>query len=181
MPRALLVHPEFRSASFWNYRDTCQLMDASYPAAPLGLCTVAAMLPSDWELRLVDRNVEPLTDEALDWADYVLTGGMMPQQLDCLELIHRARQRGKTVIVGGPDPTSSPRIYSEANHLILGEAEVTMPPFLADLAAGTPMAVYESPEKANVAGSPTPRFDLLKFERYNHIGIQFCRGCPFNC
>src|SRR5690606_18941409 len=74
-----------------------------------------------------------------------------------------------------------PRIYSEANHLILGEAEVTMPPFLADLAAGTPKAVYESPEKANVAGSPTPRFDLLKFERYNHIGIQFCRGCPFNC
>ena len=68
MPRALLVHPEFRSASFWNYRDTCQLMDASYPAAPLGLCTVAAMLPSEWELRLVDRNVEPLTDEALDWA-----------------------------------------------------------------------------------------------------------------
>lgn len=181
MPRALLVHPEFRSASFWNYRDTCQLMDASYPAAPLGLCTVAAMLPSDWELRLVDRNVEKLTDEALDWADYVLTGGMMPQQLDCLELIHRARERGKTVIVGGPDPTSSPRIYGEANHLILGEAEVTMPPFLADLAAGTPKAVYESPEKANVAGSPTPRFDLLKFERYNHIGIQFCRGCPFNC
>ncbi len=181
MTRALLVHPQFRSASFWNYRDTCELMDAKYPAAPLGLCTVAAMLPGDWELRLVDRNVATLTERDLDWADIVLTGGMLPQQLDCLEVIRNARARGKKVIVGGPDPTSSPRVYAEADHLILGEAEVTLPPFLADLQAGTPRHTYESPEKADVTKSPTPRFDLLRFDSYNHIGVQWCRGCPFNC
>jgi len=85
------------------------------------------------------------------------------------------------VVVGGPDPTSSPRVYAEAHHLILGEAEVTLPPFLADLAQGTARHHYESPEKADVSRSPTPRFDLLKFDRYNHIGVQWCRGCPFNC
>jgi hypothetical protein len=176
-----MVYPEFRSASFWNYRDTCQLMDARYPAAPLGLITVAAMLPSDWEVRLVDRNVDRLHDADLDWADLVFTGGMMPQQLDCLEFIRAAQAKGKYVVVGGPDATSSPKVYREANSLVLGEAEVTLQGFLADYRAGTPQPIYQSEAKANVAESPTPRFDLLKFERYNHIGIQWCRGCPFNC
>jgi radical SAM superfamily enzyme YgiQ (UPF0313 family) len=181
MPRVLLVYPEFRSASFWNYRDACALMDAKYPAAPLGLITVAAMLPTAWEVRLVDRNVEPLEDGDLAWADYVFTGGMLPQQRDCLELIDRARGLGKTVVVGGPDVTSSPEIYGTADHLILGEAEVTLPAFLRDLDRGTAQPVYQDPAKASMLDSPTPRFDLLKFDRYNHIGIQWCRGCPFNC
>jgi hypothetical protein len=179
--RALLIYPQFRSASFWNYRDTCELLDARYPAAPLGLCTVAAMLPPGWEVKLCDRNVDPWDDRLLDWADIVLTGGMMPQQRDCLELIHQARERGKRVVVGGPDATSSPRLYEEASHLILGEAEVTLPPFLEDLEAGAPRKIYQDKRMADVQTSPVPRFDLLKFGMYNHIGIQWCRGCPFNC
>jgi radical SAM superfamily enzyme YgiQ (UPF0313 family) len=181
MTRALLVYPEFRSASFWNYRETCELVDARYPAAPLGLCTVAALLPTEWEVTLVDRNIEPWDDSMLDTADVVLTGGMMPQQRDCIELIRKARAKGKTVIVGGPDATSSPHLYDDASHLVLGESEVTMPQFLSDLAAGTPKKVYTDPRKADVQKSPTPRFELLKFDRYNHIGIQWCRGCPFSC
>jgi radical SAM superfamily enzyme YgiQ (UPF0313 family) len=181
MTRALLVYPEFRSASFWNYRETCELVDARYPAAPLGLCTVAALLPPDWEVTLVDRNVEPWDDSMLDGADVVLTGGMMPQQRDFIELIRKARAKGKTVIVGGPDATSSPHLYDDASHLVLGESEVTMPQFLADLAAGTAKKIYQDARKADVQKSPTPRFELLKFERYNHIGIQWCRGCPFSC
>ncbi|HXI22016.1 MAG TPA: B12-binding domain-containing radical SAM protein [Gemmatimonadales bacterium] len=181
MPRVLMVYPEFRSASFWNYRDTCQLIDARYPAAPLGLITVAAMLPPAWEVRLVDRNVENLEQGDLEWADLIFTGGMLPQQVDCLELIHRGRSLGKTVVVGGPDATSSPHVYEEASHLILGEAEVTLPSFLEDLARGEARPVYQDPAKANVQTSPTPRFDLLRLERYNHIGVQWCRGCPFNC
>jgi radical SAM superfamily enzyme YgiQ (UPF0313 family) len=176
-----MVYPEFRSASFWNYRDACELLDARYPAAPLGLCTVAALLPQDWEIRLVDRNIETLEDRALDWADVVLTGGMLPQQLDCLEVIRIARERGKVVIVGGPDATSSPHVYREANHLVLGEGEVTIPKFLADFAAGTAQPVYKDEARANVQESPTPRFDLIKLDKYNHIGVQWCRGCPFNC
>ena len=181
MTRALLVYPEFRSASFWNYRETCELVDARYPAAPLGLCTVAALLPADWDLTLVDRNIEPWDDSLLDSVDVVLTGGMMPQQRDCLDLIRKARQRGKRVVVGGPDATSSPHLYADADHLVLGEGEVTIPQFLADLAEGTPRKIYQDARKADVQGSPTPRFDLLKFDRYNHIGIQWCRGCPFSC
>jgi radical SAM superfamily enzyme YgiQ (UPF0313 family) len=181
MTRALLVYPEFRSASFWNYRETCELVDARYPAAPLGLCTVAALLPSEWDVKLVDRNVEPWDDAMLDEADIVLTGGMMPQQRDCVELIRKARAKGKTVIVGGPDATSSPHLYDDASHLVLGESEVTMPLFLADLASGTAKKIYQDGRKADVQKSPTPRFELLKFDRYNHIGIQWCRGCPFSC
>ena len=181
MTRALLVYPEFRSASFWNYRETCELVDARYPAAPLGLCTIAAMLPADWDVKLVDRNIETWDDSMLDEADVVLTGGMMPQQRDCVDLIRKARAKGKTVVVGGPDATSSPHLYDDASHLVLGEAEVTLPPFLADFAAGTAKKIYQDSRKADVQTSPTPRFDLLKFDRYNHIGIQWCRGCPFSC
>ncbi len=103
MTRALLVYPEFRSASFWNYRETCELVDARYPAAPLGLVTIAAMLPPDWEVKLVDRNIEEWNDSMLDETDVVLTGGMMPQQRDCIELIQKARAKGKPP----PAPTST--------------------------------------------------------------------------
>lgn len=179
--RVLLIHPEFRSASFWNYRQTCELLDARYPAAPLGLCTVAALLPAEWELKLLDRNVETLSDEDMRWADLVFTGGMMPQQLDCIDIVRRARSLGKAVVVGGPDPTNSPHLYSDASHLVLGEGETSVPLFLRDLAMGTAKKVYEPGEKADMSKSPVPRFDLLRFDRYNHVGIQFCRGCPFNC
>jgi len=139
------------------------------------------MLPADWDVKLVDRNIETWDDSMLDEVDVVLTGGMMPQQRDCVDLIRKARAKGKTVIVGGPDATSSPHLYEDASHLVLGEAEVTLPPFLADFAAGTAKKIYQDSRKADVHESPTPRFDLLKFERYNHIGIQWCRGCPFSC
>lgn len=181
MTRALLVYPEFRSASFWNYTETCKLVDGRYPAAPLGLCTIAALLPEEWEVRLLDRNVEAWDEGALEWADIVMTGGMMPQQRDCLELIRLAVAKGKRVVVGGPDATSSPHLYEEATHLVLGEGEVTLPTFLADLAAGQPAKVYESPLRADIQKSPVPRFDLLDFPKYNHIGVQWCRGCPFQC
>lgn len=181
MTKALLVHPEFRSPSFWNYTETCRLVGGRYPAAPLGLCTVAALLPADWELRLLDRNVDEWHDGMLDWADVVLIGGMMPQQRDAIELIQKARARGKVVLVGGPDATSSPHHYEEASHLILGEAEVTLPQFLADFAAGTARKIYQDAKKADVQASPVPRFDLLRFSKYNHIGVQWCRGCPFQC
>lgn len=182
VPRCLFVYPEFRSQSFWNYRSTCQLAGARYPAAPLGLITVAALLPPEWPVQLVDCNVEELADSDIDGADLVFTGGMIAQQSATLELIERLRARGKTVVVGGPDATSSPHLYSGADHLVLGEAEVTLPRWSADFAAGRAERVYHAgDEKADVSTSPVPRFDLLKFDRYLHVGVQFARGCPFMC
>jgi len=181
-PRCLFVHPEFRSQSFWNYRATCEVAGAKYPATPLGLITVAAMLPASWPVRLVDCNVEALRDEDVEWADLVFTGGMIAQQLATRELIDELKRRGKTVVVGGPDATQSRHLYDKADHLILGEAELTLPRWLADRAAGTPAHVYECGEQlADITTSPMPRFDLLKFSNYLHVGVQFARGCPFSC
>jgi radical SAM superfamily enzyme YgiQ (UPF0313 family) len=179
--RCLLVYPRFRVASFWNFGETCKAAGARYPTAPLGLVTVAAMLPPDWDVRLVDRNVHDWRPEDLGEADLVLVGGMIAQQLDALDVIREARARGKRVVVGGPDATSSPDVYREADHLVLGEAEITLPRFLADLAAGRPLPTYETTERADVTASPCPRFDLLDFDRYLYVGVQWCRGCPFSC
>jgi hypothetical protein len=180
--RCLLIYPEFTLRSFWNFKATCDLAGAKYPATPLGLITVAAMLPREWEVRLVDCNVEPLTDEHFRWADVVFTGGMLPQQASTLRIIDRAQAFGKTVVVGGPDATSSPHIYEHADHLVLGEAELTLPKWIADFRADQALACYEpGKDKADVTQSPTPRFDLLKLDRYLFPGVQFARGCPFLC
>lgn len=180
--RCLLIYPEFTLRSFWNFKATCDLAGAKYPATPLGLITVAAMLPKDWEVRLVDCNLEPLTDEHFRWADVVFTGGMLPQQASTLRIIDRAQALGKPVVIGGPDATSSPHIYADADHLVLGEAELTLPLWLADFQAGEALARYEpGKDKADVTKSPTPRFDLLKLNKYLFPGVQFARGCPFLC
>lgn len=181
-PRCLFVYPEFTLRSFWNYKATCDVAGAKYPATPLGLITVAAMLPKEWAVRLVDCNIEPLTDEQFEWADLVFTGGMLPQQGSTLRIMQRAQAAGKAVVIGGPDATSSPHIYEKADHLVLGEAEITLPAWLADYQADKALARYEpGNDKADVTTSPTPRFDLLKLEHYLFPGVQFARGCPFLC
>ncbi|HTC22318.1 MAG TPA: B12-binding domain-containing radical SAM protein, partial [bacterium] len=180
--RCLFVYPQFTSQSFWNFRDACELVGAKYPEAPLGLITVAAMLPPAWEIRLNDMNVADLVPKDVEWADLIFIGGQIFQQKEHLRLIDHFRNLGKTVIIGGPDATSSPHLYDRASHLILGEAEVTMPEFLADFAEGRPRHRYEPGErKADMKTSPTPRFDLLKFSNYLNLSIQWNRGCPFMC
>jgi radical SAM superfamily enzyme YgiQ (UPF0313 family) len=180
--RCLLVFPEFTAASFWNYRAACELMGARYPAAPLGLITVAALLPDSWNCRLVDCNVEQLRDEDIDWADVVFVGGMIAQQRASVALIADLKTRGKTVVVGGPDATASPHLYDAADSLVLGEAEITLPRWLADYEAGATAHLYQCGDgHADMTTSPLPRFDLLKPDRYLHIGIQYTRGCPYNC
>ena len=106
----LLVYPRFTPNSFWNYQATCEVVGARYSAAPLGLITVAALLPHDWTLRLVNCNTEEMSTADVEWADLIMTGGMLPQQRDTLRVIAVARARQKLVVVGGPDVTSSPHI-----------------------------------------------------------------------
>ena len=107
--KALLLYPEFSALGFWNYKTVCQLMGAKYPASPLGMITMAALLPPEWRLRLLDLNTATLDDADIDWADLVFIGGMLPQQPRFLRLIERVHSRGKKVVAGGPDPTSTTR------------------------------------------------------------------------
>lgn len=178
----LLVYPRFSAATFWNFSVACELVGARYPAAPLGLITLAALLPPSWDLRLVNRNTEELTPADLEWADLVMTGGMLAQQVDTLELVRLCRAQGKPVVVGGPDPTSSPEVYAAADFRVLGEVEGIIDEFVAAWDAGERSGCFTAPKfTIDVTRSPIPRFDLLKFDHYLYVGVQYSRGCPFTC
>jgi radical SAM superfamily enzyme YgiQ (UPF0313 family) len=180
--RVLLVYPRFVAPSFWDFRETCGIFGARYPTPPLALITVAAMLPPSWTVRLVDRNTGTLEPHDLDWADLVLTTGMFPQQIDTLEVIRLAHAHGKPVGIGGPDVTSSPHIYVEADFRVLGEAELVIDDFIAAWERGERKGVFEAEKfKADITRTPLPRFDLLRFNNYLYVGVQYSRGCPFTC
>ncbi len=179
--RCLLIHPKFSPYSFWNFVDVCKIVGAKYQAAPLGLMTVAALLPEEWEIKLIDMNVEPLLDKHFEWADLVLTGGMLPQQIGILDIINFSHQKQKPVVVGGPDPTSQPNLYQSADYLVLGEGEITIPIWLRDLANGSKKGEYFPSDFADMTKAVVPRYDLIKFNNYIHLNIQFTRGCPFSC
>ena len=178
----LMVFPRFNANSFWNYQATCEMVGARYPAAPLGLITVASMLPETWDIRLINRNTEDLSEADIAWADMIMTGGMLPQQWDTLAVVDLAHAHGKPVVVGGPGVTSTPEAYDTADFRVLGEAEGIIDAFIAAWRAGTRSGTFEGVKfKADVTKSPVPRFDLLRFKDYLHVGIQFSRGCPFTC
>jgi radical SAM superfamily enzyme YgiQ (UPF0313 family) len=180
--KALLIYPRFAGDTFWNFAAACELFGARYPTAPLGLITVAALLPSTWTIRLVDRNVEELSDSDIEWADLVMTGGMLPQHNDLNEIIELCRTRGKPVAIGGPAATSVPHFYDRANFQVLGEVEDIIDTFVEAWEAGAREGVFEAKKfEIDVRKTPIPRFDLLKFDRYLYIGVQFSRGCPFTC
>jgi radical SAM superfamily enzyme YgiQ (UPF0313 family) len=177
-----MIYPRFGAGTFWSFSATCELFGVKYPTAPLGLITVAALLPPNWTIRLIDRNAEELGEDHLEWADLVMTGGMLPQYFDTVEIIEMCRARGKPVVVGGSAVTSLPDAYSRANFRVLGEAEGIIDKFIAAWEAGDTGGVFEAEKfKVDVTTSPVPRFDLLKFEHYLYIGVQFSRGCPFTC
>ena len=180
--KVLMVFPRFNPHSFWSYEGAVEILGAKYPAAPLGMITLAALLPDDWDIRLINRNTEELTDADIDWADMVMTGGMLSQQFDSLQIIEMCRVKNLPVAVGGPDATSSPHIYAGADFSVLGEAEDIIADFIAAWRRGDRKGVFEAERfQVNVTKTPVPRFDLLKFDQYLYIGVQFSRGCPFTC
>jgi radical SAM superfamily enzyme YgiQ (UPF0313 family) len=180
--RVLMVYPRFTAPSFWNYLAPCIALGARYPASPLSLITVAAMLPPSWDVRLIDRNTEDLTSADLDQVDLVMTGGMMAQKTDTLEIVNICRARGIPVVVGGPDVTSSPHLYEDADFQVQGEVEDIIAAFIAAWTAGERRGVFKAEKfQVDITRSPIPRFDLLTFRDYLYIGVQFSRGCPFTC
>jgi len=180
--KVLLINPEFLP-SFWSLRETCDMAGRKTLLPPLGLLTVAALLPQEWEFRLADLNTRTLTAADWDWAELVVISGMIIQRDGVLSLIRQAKQQGKTTAVGGPYATS---LYPEvleagADFLLRGEGEVTIPHFLGALREGQPGGVFEEEGKPDLTASPVPRFDLVNIRDYLTMGIQTSRGCPFDC
>jgi radical SAM superfamily enzyme YgiQ (UPF0313 family) len=180
--KALLLWPQMPN-SFWSYQTTLDMAGLKSTNPPLGLITIASMLPPDWEIRFFDRNVRPETDLDWEWCDLVIISAMIVQKADFRSLIHKGVSWGKKVAVGGPFPTSIPTIAQEAgaDYLILDEGECTIPLFLEALARGETTGTFRSAEKPDVTQTPIPRFDLLDLDAYLAITVQFSRGCPFQC
>ena len=180
--KVLLLYPQFPQ-SFWSYDRFMEIAGLKSVIPPLGIITVAALLPTDWEIRFCDRNVEPERDADWEWCDLVILSAMIAQKVDFQALIRKASHLGKPVAVGGPYPTSVPQdaLDAGADFLILDEGEMTIPLFLDALDRGETHGIFRSFEKPDVTQSPIPRFDLLQRNTYLMMAIQFSRGCPFNC
>jgi radical SAM superfamily enzyme YgiQ (UPF0313 family) len=178
--KILLVSPEF-AESFWSLSRALSIIKRRSLLPPLGLLTVAAMLPEHWDKRLIDINVEPLTDADLAWADVVMVGGLTIQWEGVERVIARCKAMGKKIVAGGPLFTAAYALFQDVDHFVLNEAELSMPALVADLEKGTPRRMYRSRELADMRASPTPLWRLAKLKHYAVVGIQYSRGCPFDC
>ncbi|MDK2880238.1 MAG: hypothetical protein PWQ99_13 [Clostridia bacterium] len=178
--KALFVYPQYPE-SFWSFKHALKFIGIKAAHPPLGLLTVAAMLPEDWEKRLVDMNVRKLRDEDLLWADYVLISAMSIQQNSVREVLNRCRQLGVKVIAGGPLFTSEPEKFPEVDHLILNEAEITLQAFLEDLEKGCPKRIYTTEELPPLDRTPVPLWELINMKDYSTMSVQLSRGCPYDC
>ncbi len=176
----LLIYPEYPN-TFWSFKYALAFVRKRAAHPPLGLLTVAAMLPPEWPVRLVDTNVRRLRQADVSWADCAFISAMTIQRASACRIIEQCREAGLRIVAGGPLFTGDPGEFSEVDHLVLNEAELTLPPFLRDLAEGTPKHLYTSADFADLQQTPVPRWELLERKRYASMSIQFSRGCPFNC
>ncbi len=176
----LLVYPA-TPPTFWSFAHVMPFISKKAAFPPLGLLTVAAMLPREWSLRLVDLNVERLRDADLDWADYVLISGMIVHADSARKVIHRCMARSKTIIAGGPLFTTGHERFPEVRHFVLAEAEDIMPELVADMRSGRLKRFYRATGRPDVTRTPIPRWDLIDPRHYATMSVQFSRGCPFNC
>jgi radical SAM superfamily enzyme YgiQ (UPF0313 family) len=176
----LLIYPEFPD-TFWSLKHALKFVGKRAVVPPLGLLTIAAMLPPDWSLRLVDANVRKLSQKDLAWADYAFISAMVVQRESAGRIISVCKESGLRVVAGGPLFTDEHYRYPGVDHFVLNEAELSLPAFLKDLAQGTPGRIYASDKFADLSQTPLPKWELLDTKRYASMSIQFSRGCPFQC
>jgi len=178
--KVLLVNPEFPD-TYWSFRHALPFEGKRCAFPPLGLLTVSALLPKNWERRLVDLNIERLKTADIEWADMIFATAMLVQKESLREVVKRCKAMGKRVVLGGPYVTSTREELPPADHLFRGEAETTLPEFVADLARGEAKAVYQAPERPALAITPVADFALANMKRYSAMSVQYSRGCPFSC
>ncbi len=178
--KVLLVYPS-NPDTFWSFKHVLRLVSKRAAFPPLGLLTVAALLPAEWELRLVDANVERLTDADLRWADYVMLSAMIVHKSAVSEIVNRCRAVGTPIIAGGPLFTTGHAAFPDIDHFVLGEAEEIMPQVIEDMRRGTVLHTYAASSRPDIACVPSPRWDLVDMRKYVTMAVQFSRGCPFDC
>ncbi len=178
--KVLLVYPEFPD-TFWSFKHALKFIFKKATDPPLGLLTVAAMLPQEWEKKLVDMNVTSLKDKDLRWADYVFISGMSIQKKCANDIIARCKKIGVKIVAGGPLFTAGHEEFEGVDHFVLNEAEITLPPFLEDLQNGGAKHLYTSDQFASLKQTPVPLWELINMKKYASMNIQYSRGCPYNC
>ena len=178
--KVLLINPEFPD-TYWSFRHAVRFEGKRSVFPPLGLLTVSALLPRSWERRLVDLNVQSLKPADIEWADMVFATAMLVQKESLREVVGRCKAHGKCVVLGGPYVTTTVEELPEADHIFLGEAETTLPQFVADLARGEARRIYQATERPPLSTSPRPDFQLANMKRYSAMSVQYSRGCPFSC
>jgi radical SAM superfamily enzyme YgiQ (UPF0313 family) len=176
----LLVYPKYPD-TFWSFKHVLKFISKKASFPPLGLMTIAPMLPKDWQKKLVDVNISELKDEDILEADMVFISAMMVQKQNTDEIISRCKKFQKTIVAGGPLFSANPELYTTVDHLILNEAEITLPLFLKDLEQNKAQRVYTSDIKPNIAQTPIPDWSLIDMKNYVTMPVQYSRGCPFNC
>jgi radical SAM superfamily enzyme YgiQ (UPF0313 family) len=179
----LLVYPRYPD-TFWSFRHALKFIFKKANFPPLGLLTVAAMLPEEWEKKLVDLNTTTLTDKDLKWADYVFLSAMVAQQNSAREVVDRCKKLGTKIVAGGPffgPGYEDSGFFEDMEHLIFGEAENKLPLFLEDLGKGCAKHIYASEEFPDIRETPVPLWSLINRKKYQSMSIQYSRGCPFNC
>jgi radical SAM superfamily enzyme YgiQ (UPF0313 family) len=176
----LLIYPEFPD-TFWSFKHALKFIRKKASSPPLGLLTIASMLPPGWKKRLVDVNVRRLAQEDLAWADYAYISAMTVQSASALEIIARCKEAGVKVVAGGPLFTIEHELFENVDHFVLNEAELTLPPFLQDLEQGCARGVYTTSDFADIEKTPVPDWSLLDLTGYATMNLQFSRGCPYNC
>ena len=176
----LLVNPEVPD-TFWSFRHALKFISLKSPFPPLGLLTVAALLPKEWSKRLVDLNIERLHDRDIQWADYVFLGGMSVQERSARDIIASCKHLSRPIVAGGPLFTARPDEFADVDHLVLNEAECTLPAFLAVLRRGAADHRYSSSEWADITRTPVPAWELAKMRKYSSMNVQYSRGCPYDC
>jgi radical SAM superfamily enzyme YgiQ (UPF0313 family) len=178
--KVLLVYPQSPD-TFWSFKHVLRFVAKRAAFPPLGLLTVAAMLPSDWELKLADTNIAPLADADIAWADWVFLSGMIVHKESAREIARRCAALGRPVIAGGPLFTTGHWDFPEIRHFVLGEAENVIDDLVADMRRGEVKAAYRAADFPDVTGTPVPRWDLADLRHYVTMPVQFSRGCPFDC
>jgi len=175
-----MVYPMYPD-TFWSFKHALKFVSKKASFPPLGLLTVAAMLPKDWNKKLIDMNANQLIDDDILWADLVFISAMSIQSESADDVIRRCNKLNAKIVAGGPLFTSSSEYYPNIDFLVLNEAEITLPLFLKDLAEGKPKHIYTSEDWANITSTPLPLWDLVSMNNYTSMNLQYSRGCPFDC